>query len=109
MKVLVRSAAREDILRQYSYFFIENDAERAAERFLASVQSEIESLSEHPTAGSPRFFDNPLLTGLRSWPVRGFPAIRIYYLHSVDELRIVRVLHGKRDVSPLLEDETDEG
>jgi len=28
--------------------------------------------------------------------------MRIYYLHTADELRIVRVLHGKRDINPLL-------
>jgi len=37
--------------------------------------------------------------------VRGFPAMRIYYLHFGDELRIVRILHGKRDINPLLEGE----
>lgn len=108
MKVLVRSAARDDILRQYSYYYIENDAARVAERFLESVQSAIDSLSEHPEAGAPKFLDTSQLAGLRSWPVRGFPAIRIYYLNRGDELRIVRVLHGKRDINPLLEDEAEE-
>jgi plasmid stabilization system protein ParE len=32
--------------------------------------------------------------------------MRIYYLHSGDDLRIVRVLHGKRDIDPLFEEET---
>jgi plasmid stabilization system protein ParE len=32
--------------------------------------------------------------------------MRIYYIHRGDELRIVRVLHGKRDISPLLEEES---
>ena len=31
--------------------------------------------------------------------------MRIYYIHFGDELRIVRVLHGKRDINPLLEEE----
>ena len=52
--------------------------------------------------------DNPSLSGLRSWPVRGFPAMRIYYIHSGGDLRIVRILHGKRDINPLLEEETAE-
>jgi len=52
--------------------------------------------------------ENPRLTGLRSWPVSGFGAMRIYYLYNHDELRIVRVLHGKRDVNPLLEEEAGE-
>jgi len=56
-----------------------------------------------PDIGSRREFKNPLLAGLRSWPVPGFTAIRIYYIHAGGSVRIVRVLHGKRDVHSLLE------
>jgi toxin ParE1/3/4 len=105
VNVFVRTAAREDILRQYFYYMIEKDAVRAAERFLDAVQSATEMLCRMPNAGAPKILDNPLLSGLRSWPVRGFPAMRIYYIHSGDDLRIVRVLHGKRDIGRLLEEE----
>jgi len=56
-----------------------------------------------PDIGSPRAFANPLLAGVCSWPTPGFPSIRIYYIHVGDSVRIVRVLHGKRDVHALLE------
>ena len=105
MNVYVRTAAREDILRQYSYYLIEKDATLAAERFLEAVQSAIDMLCRMPAAGAPKLLENPMLAGLRSWPVHGFPAIRIYYIQAVDGLRIVRVLHGKRDINPLLEEE----
>lgn len=108
MNLSIRSAAREDILRQYFYYLIEKDAQRAAERFLESVQSAIELLCQMPGAGAPKILENPSLSGLRSWQVRGFPAMRVYYIHSEDRLRILRVLHGKRDINPLLEDEPDE-
>jgi hypothetical protein len=42
---------------------------------------------------------------LRSWPVAGFEAIRIYYLADVDAIHVIRVLHGKRDVNSVLERE----
>ena len=87
---------------------MENNAARAAGRFVESVQSAIESLAQHPEAGSPKFLGIPRLAGLRSWPVRGFPAIRIYYLLAGNELRVIRILHGKRDINPLLEDEAEE-
>jgi hypothetical protein len=61
-----------------------------------------------PDAGAPKILKNPALSGLRSWPVSGFPLIRIYYIHAGDELPIVRVLHGMRDINPLLEDESDD-
>jgi toxin ParE1/3/4 len=106
VNVSVRTAAREDILRQYFYYAIEKDSPRAAERFLDAVRSAIEMLCRVPAVGAPKILENPSLSGLRSWPVRGFPAMRIYYIHRGDALRIVRVLHGKRDINPLLEEES---
>jgi toxin ParE1/3/4 len=108
VNVFVRTAAREDILRQYLYYLIEKDAVRAAERFLDAVQAATEKLCRMPSMGAPKTLDNPSLSGLRSWPVSGFPAMRIYYIHSGDDLRIIRVLHGKRDINPLLEEEAAE-
>jgi toxin ParE1/3/4 len=105
VNVVVRTAAREDILRQYFYYLVEKNAACAAERFLEAVQLATEMLCRMPGAGAPKILENPSLTGLRSCPVRGFPAMRIYYIHRGDELRIVRVLHGKRDINPLLEEE----
>ncbi|HEY1901057.1 MAG TPA: type II toxin-antitoxin system RelE/ParE family toxin [Terracidiphilus sp.] len=106
MNIYIRTSAREDILRQYFYYLLEKDATRAAERFLQAAQSAIEALCRMPGAGAPKMLDHPRLAGLRSWPVRGFPAIRIYYIHAGEDLRIVRILHGKRDISPLLEEES---
>jgi toxin ParE1/3/4 len=108
VNVFVRTAAREDILRQYFYYLIEKDAARAAERFLEAMQSATKALCRMPRAGAPKILDNPSLSGLRSWPVRGFPSMRIYYIHSGADLRIIRVLHGKRDINPLLEEEAAE-
>jgi toxin ParE1/3/4 len=108
VNVYVRTAARKDILRQYFYYAIEQDAVRAAERFLDAVQSAIEMLCRMPGAGAPKILENPALSGLRSWPIHGFPAMRVYYIHSGEDLRIVRVLHGKRDINPLLEEESGE-
>jgi plasmid stabilization system protein ParE len=36
--------------------------------------------------------------------VNGFVEIRNYYLVTADEVRVVRVLHGKRDVDLVLRD-----
>lgn len=106
MKVIIRPTAREDILRQYRYYLIEQDAGDAAERFLEAIQVAIKQLCKHPGIGTPKALQNPALAGLRSWPVKGFSAIRVYYLTSEKMLRIVRVLHGKRDINPMLEDES---
>jgi plasmid stabilization system protein ParE len=56
-----------------------------------------------PESGAPRATANPRLSGLRTWPVKGFDQFRIYYLAQPDQLIIVRVLHDRRDTDTLLE------
>jgi toxin ParE1/3/4 len=63
-------------------------------------------LCQNPGMGAPKHFANPILEGLRSWPVAGFPTMRIYYLFAGDAVRVVRILHGKRDIAALLENES---
>ncbi len=58
-----------------------------------------------PETGAPRISSNPILSDLRSWPVKGFEDIRIYYLIQEEEIRIVRVLHGRRDIQNILEND----
>ena len=45
---------------------------------------------------------------LRSWSVKDFEDILIFYTVHPKALRIVRVLHGKRDIKKILERERDE-
>jgi toxin ParE1/3/4 len=76
----------------------------AAKRFVGAVEAAIAQVCEHPGMGAPKMLQNPKLTGLRSRPVKGFEEIRVYYLVSGGVVRVVRVLHGRRDIDPLLEE-----
>ena len=108
MKVFIRAVARSDILRQFEYYLDDKNAPAIARQFLDAVESAIDALCQMPDMGAPRKFANPHLAGLRSWPVSGFSAMRIYYIHFGDELRIIRILHGKRDIGRLLESDSDD-
>jgi toxin ParE1/3/4 len=46
---------------------------------------------------------------LRAWPVKGFEDFRIYYLQRPGEAAVVRILHGRRDIGSILEDERGDG
>lgn len=65
----------------------------------------MEALLATPFAGTMKHTENPRLAGLRILPIKGFDAFRIYYLTSNNMLTIVRVLHGKRDIGTILEQE----
>ena len=108
MKGSIGQAARNDILRQYRYFLLEEDNPAVAQRFLAAVQAAISKICQRPGIGAPKLLENPRLAGLRSWPVPGFTAIRIYYLVAGRNLRVIRILHGKRDINRMLENEPEE-
>lgn len=107
MKLVIRPSAKDDILKQYRYYLLE-DAFDAANRFLNAVDTSIDDLCKMPEIGAPRPFKNRLLVGLRSWPVKDFEDIRIYYVVQNDVLRVVRILHGKRDIQAILAKEKDD-
>jgi toxin ParE1/3/4 len=108
VKYFIRPAARDDIIRQFRYYLVTENAPDVAFRFLDAVDDSIEQLLPVPHIGAPRHFTNPALEGLRSWPVKDFEDIRIYYLLRPDLLRVVRVLHGRRDIQTILEHENED-
>jgi toxin ParE1/3/4 len=99
----VRSSARQDIQRQFRYYLVEQDAPEVALRFLDAVEEALNAVARDPGIGSPRFLPN--LPGLRSWPIPGFEDIRVYYVETRGVVRIIRTLHGRRDLQRILRKE----
>ena len=102
MKVHLLPRAKSDIIRQFRYYLVDQDAPQIAVRFREAVIESIHRLKLQPRIGS-RFRGS--IPDLRSWPVKGFEMIRIYYLEDPASLRVVRILHGKRDVRRILRQE----
>ncbi len=107
MKVSYRQAASDDLIRQFRYYLVTLGLPEVAIRFRESVRWCVNSLRRYPLVGPRYILANPQLQNLRSWPVPGFEAIRIYYLVDDDNIQVIRILHGKRDVKRLLEGEPD--
>lgn len=105
MKVLYRQTASDDIVRQFRYYLLTAEAPEIALRFREAVRRTIQSLSQNPHVGPKYSSRNPRLQNLRSWPVAGFEAIRIYYPPEADAMHIIRVMHSKRDVRRILGNE----
>jgi toxin ParE1/3/4 len=105
VKVSYRQAASDDLIRQFRYYLTVVEVPEIAIRFRDAARQTIKSLRQNPLVG-PRYFPgNPQLQNLRSWPVVGFEAIRVYYLVDEEVVHVVRILHGKRDVKRILEGE----
>ena len=105
MKVSYRQAATDDVVRQFRYYLITLNLPDVAVRFRTAVRHTVQSLQQHPLVGPRYRSSNPQLQTLRTWAVAGFEAIRIYYLLDEDPVRVIRILHGKRDVKHILERE----
>ena len=108
MKPIILPAARDDIVRQFRYHLVEQDAPKVAERFLSAVRRTIERIIRTPQGGAPKRLSREALQDLRSWPVKGFEDVRVYYLFYEASVRVVRVLHGKRAINNILEKESDD-
>jgi toxin ParE1/3/4 len=107
---VIRPRARDDITRAIS--LVSGRAGRARRRVpvVDAVEASVDQLLRMPNMGAPRELRNPALKGLRVWPVTEFDEFLILYVGQGDTLRVIRVLHGKRDIDRILKKETaDDG
>jgi toxin ParE1/3/4 len=106
VKAVIRPRAQDDILRQFRWYLVEQDAPDAALRFVDAVEKSVQQLSLMPEIGPPRETRNPALKGLRVYPVKDFEDFLVFYLAKGDNVRIIRVLHGKRGTDRILKKES---
>ncbi len=102
MKVVYRQTACDDVIRQFRYYLVERNLPEIASRFRTAVRKTVEFLRQRPRSGARYHFGR---SDLRSVPVTGFEAIRIFYSVEDEALHIVRILHGKRDLKRILRSE----
>jgi plasmid stabilization system protein ParE len=98
-----RQAALE-IVAQSVYYEQHTLNDRLSQRWERAVTKTIESLVRAPERGALCLLSSPRLKGMRRIPVAEFPNHAIYYFVAVKapEIRIVRVVHGARDLKTLL-------
>lgn len=86
--------AKLDLAEIWSH--IAEDSVRAANRWLAVMLDQCRRMAEHPVAGRAR---DELGIGLRSFPVGNYV---VFYRPLPDGIRVIRVLHGMRDLPEIL-------
>lgn len=103
LRILQRSRARQDILEIIAYIAEQNPL--AADRVFAAYERSLTSLARTPAIGWHYPTDNSRLTGMRVFPIARFRSYLIFYRHTIAELDVVRVLHGRRDLASLFQEE----
>jgi toxin ParE1/3/4 len=104
VNLFIRESAQEDIVSQFEWY-AERGLAKIARRFRAATFDAIDALVAMPHAGTPRRSGNLRLVGLRSWPIKGFDELNVYYLAGPDLLTVIRVLHDKRNIAVILDDQ----
>ncbi len=102
MKLFIQESAEDDILDQVEWYADQGVVD-VARRFHGAVLDTIDDLIAMPEAGLLKPTQNALLVGMRSWLVRGFDDFRVYYLARPELLIVVRVLHGRRDLGAIFD------
>ena len=95
--IVIRPKALQDLAEIWSY--VAEDSPRQADTFAAAIDRKLRDLAQHPLMGRAR---PELLTDLRSLI---FGRYVIFYLPRQRGIEVVRVLHGARDLKPLLDDD----
>ncbi len=96
LAIVLTPSASGDLAEIWEFIAADNPPQ--ADAFIDLIDAKFQNLPRHPDAG--RRCDE-LLGGLRSLPVGRY---LISYLQADDCLRIVRVLHGARDVEAVVAD-----
>jgi toxin ParE1/3/4 len=94
-----RPLARLDILELADY--ISRDSLIQAERFIDAVEASLQRLLDFPELGAAWDY-RTRFKGLRVLGVHGFPNHLIFYRVRPDEIEVIRVCHGARDLKTLL-------
>lgn len=102
-RVTVLPAADADLDDLFAYLLPESPT--AAFKFLAAADKTFESLLKHPNIGFRRESKNPDLKDMRTFPVKGFPKLIVFYRPTENGIEVIRILHGARDLLAVLEEE----
>ena len=97
MRLFLSRCAQSDLDGIWTHVASNRGSIEIADRVLDSISSVLYLLSSNPYLGRSR--DSDLRPGLRSYPVGNYV---IFYRVDSGVLRIVRVLHGSRNIRLIL-------
>jgi toxin ParE1/3/4 len=95
--VITRPHAQLDLIETADYL-AKTAGMATAERFLKAVEKTFAKLAASPGLGSPWESPHPRLQGIRTWPVKGFPKMIIFFRPTETGIEVLHVLHGMRDL-----------
>ena len=100
-KVIKRPIVIRDLIALATYI-AENNLD-VAENFLTAAETTFKQLGNFPQLGKACQFKNSQLASIRQKAIKGFDNYLIFYRLIDNEVEIIRVLSGKRNIETILE------
>lgn len=98
-----RPQAQSDLLERAVYLADQDLA--VADRFLEATEQTVSQLLKTPKMGRLWPVHHPRLVGIRSWRIKGFVKVLLFYFPEHDGIEIVRLLHTSQDIDAILSQE----
>ena len=86
------------------WVFIAEDNPDAATRMVEAAHETFKTLAANPELGCRRKLRNPRLRNVRSFRVSGFDNYLIFYRAIGEDIQVLHVYHGARDLEALFGD-----
>jgi toxin ParE1/3/4 len=99
-RLVFSDASIADILKQAEWYAAQA-GQPLAQRWQKSVVAAISRLLTRPAAGALCRFRSPALRDVRRATISGFPKHLLFYRFDDDEVFVLRVVHGARDLERL--------
>jgi toxin ParE1/3/4 len=99
-RIIRRERALDDLAEHWSYRALAVD-EASADALIDRIEKRLLLLAEYPESGSKR---DELRPGLRSVPLG---KLVLFYNPLRDGIELVRVLDGRRDLQPILDEDEE--
>ena len=99
-RLVFSDTAVADILEQADWYRAQSGRSLAL-RWERAVTSAIKDVVRRPAAGSPCTFSSLELEGVRRTLITKFPKHLLFYRFTEEEVFVLRVVHGARDLESL--------
>jgi toxin ParE1/3/4 len=100
-KLIICNRATQD-LRQQANCILGNGSAGAAEQFLELAEATFAQILTVPRIGKSIGFVLERMGEVRQWRIKNFQDYLIFYRVQDDQIEILRILHGSRDLEGIL-------
>lgn len=99
-RIAFSDAASADILEQ-SDWYLAQSGRTLSRRWQKAVTSAVSHIVRYPASGALCTFQSPELWNVRRVSIQGFAKHLLFYRFDGDEVFVLRIVHGARDLERL--------